>query len=402
VDNQLMIFKLLLRKYIMKKVILLSAFLFIVIIGCSSAPESIPDQKQITFLTNGVWVGVLPCTDCEGIDYTVNFKNDFTFKQKFVFKGKDEEFVIDEGEWSFASDSVIELASYDYAKSFIISGKKLIMLDEYGDRFESSVEAKYSLHKDASTVKEIEDVENIKDINPVEQIVEMNPSLYQEKYLQGIDFVARGNEPNWTLEMDLEKSFAFITMDDIKITTPAAEGVKAKDSDITLYRAKTDNGELVITVIKADCQDNMSGEKFTYKVRVEAKSSADQNYKTFDGCGKFLSDQRLYDIYVMEEMTGFNFKKEKLQKGLPQFEFNLSENRFSGHAGCNNFSGSISVVGNKITFDNLMGTLMSCPNMKVEKAVIGALDKKTVTYSIDKMKLTLVSGKTKMVLKKVD
>ena len=386
----------------MKKLIVISAIIFVIVSGCSSGPETMPDQKQVTYLTNGVWVGMLPCTDCEGIDYTLNLKNDFTFKQKFIFKGKDEDFVIDEGEWSFASDSVIELDSYDYAKMFLISGKKLIMLDEYGDKFESSNEDNYSLHKDASTVKEIKDVENIQDIKPVEETVEMNPSLYQEKFLKGIDFIARGNEPNWTLEMDLEKSFTFVTMDDIKLTTPAAEGLKAQDSDVTLYRIKTENGELVITVIKDDCQDNMSGEQFTYKVHVEAKKSTDQNYKTFDGCGKFLSDQRLYDIFVMEEITGFNLKKEKLQKGLPQFEFNLNENKFVGHAGCNSFSGSIGVVGNKITFGNLMGTLMACPNMKVEKAVIGALDKKTVSYSIDKMKLTLVSGKTKMVLKKVD
>jgi len=49
-----------------------------------------------------------------------------------------------------------------------------------------------------------------------------------------------------------------------------------------------------------------------------------------------------------------------------------------------------------------MGTLMACPNMKIEKAVVEALNQKTVTYSIDKMKLAIVSGKTKMVLKKVD
>ena len=104
----------------------------------------------------------------------------------------------------------------------------------------------------------------------------------------------------------------------------------------------------------------------------------------------------------MEEMTGFNLKKEKLDKGFPQFEFNLNESSFGGHAGCNDLSGDITVVGNKITFGNLTGTLMSCKNMKLEKAVIQALNQKTITYSIDKLKLTLVSGKTKMVFKKVD
>ena len=195
---------------------------------------------------------------------------------------------------------------------------------------------------------------------------------------------------------------SFATMDDIKINTPAVEGIKAQDSDVTLYRAKTDSGELVITVIRDNCEDNMSGEKFPYKVRVEAKKSADVNYKTFEGCGKFLYDMRLYDIYVMEEMTGFNLKKEKLMKGMPTFEFNLTDMRFGGHAGCNSLSGSINVIGNKITFGSLMGTLMACPNMKIEKAVVEALNQKTVTYSIDKMKLAIVSGKTKMVLKKVD
>ena len=104
----------------------------------------------------------------------------------------------------------------------------------------------------------------------------------------------------------------------------------------------------------------------------------------------------------MEEMTGFNLKKEKLMKGMPQFEFNLTDMRFGGHASCNTLSGSINVVSNKIMFGSLMGTLMACPNTKIEKAIIEALNQKTVTYSIDKMKLTLVSGKTKMVLKKVD
>ena len=66
----------------MKKLILLTAFLLIIIIGCSTTPEFIPVQKQVDYLTNGVWIGMLPCADCEGIDYTLNLKNDFTFKQR--------------------------------------------------------------------------------------------------------------------------------------------------------------------------------------------------------------------------------------------------------------------------------------------------------------------------------
>jgi uncharacterized membrane protein len=386
----------------MNKIILLSAFMFLIIIGCSSAPETIPDTKQTTFLTNGIWLGMLPCADCDGIDYQLNLKNDYTFKQKSAYKGKSEELFIDEGNWSFVSDSIISVDGSDDRKLFLVTDKDLVLLDQDGNRIESTFEEKYHLHKDPSTINETNEVEEVKALIPVKETVEMNSQHYQEKFLSGIDFIARGNEPNWTLEIDLEKSMSFATMDDIKVNTPAVEGIKAQDSDVTLYRAKTDSGELVITVIRDNCEDNMSGEKFSYKVRVEAKKSADVSYKTFEGCGKFLYDMRLYDIYVMEEMTGFNLKKEKLMKGMPTFEFNLTDMRFGGHAGCNSLSGSINVVGNKITFGSLMGTLMSCPNMKIEKAVVEALNQKNVTYSIDKMKLTLISGKTKMVLKKVD
>ena len=386
----------------MKKIILLSALVFLIIVGCSSAPETIQDTKQLTYLSNGIWLGILPCEDCDEIDFQLNLKNDFTFVQKFVYKGKSDELIIDEGNWSFVSDSIINVDGSEASNLFLIDGKNLVMLDEEENAKVSSSGKKYLLHKDPTTVKDMPVVEEVKGVKPIEAPVELNAQHYQDKFLAGVDFIARGNEPNWTLEIDLEKSMKFETTDNIKITTPAVQGIKSQDQDVTLYSAKSENAELVVTVIKDNCEDNMSGEKLPYKVRVEAKNSKDASYQTYEGCGKFLYDHRLYDIYVMEEMTGINFKKEKLMKGMPQFEFNLAEMRFSGHAGCNIISGSINVVGNKITFGALMGTLMACPNMKVEKAVIDALNQKTVTYSIDKMKLTLVSGKTKMVLKKVD
>lgn len=91
----------------MRKTILLSLFLLVIIIGCSSAPETVQDTKMVTYLTNGIWLGNLPCADCESIDYQLNLKSDFTFSQKFVYKGKSEEFIVDEGNWSFNSDSIL-------------------------------------------------------------------------------------------------------------------------------------------------------------------------------------------------------------------------------------------------------------------------------------------------------
>ena len=229
-----------------------------------------------------------------------------------------------------------------------------------------------------------------------------NTSFYQNKFLNGIDFFARGNEPNWTLEIDFENMVKFLTMYDINIITPAIDEVKVSDADTTSYHAQSKSGELIVTLIKEDCQDNMSGEPFNYKVKVEAKTPEDLNYKTFQGCGKFLYDYRLNDIWVMEEMAGVKLKKENLMKGLPTFEFNLKEMRFSGHAGCNRLMGKIEVEGSKIKFGNIASTLMACPDMQVEHAVIGAINKKTFIYKIENMNLTLENDSIKMIFKKVD
>lgn len=239
--------------------------------------------------------------------------------------------------------------------------------------------------------------------NKIESTEIVNPSFYQEKFLNGIDFFARGNEPNWVLEIDFEKSMRFSEMNGIEINTPAVEGVKAQDSDVTNFRAVTESIELSVTISKELCQDNMSGELFDYNVRVRFRNSNQPEFVEFSGCGKYLYDYRLNDIWVMEEMTGVELKKENLLKGLPMFEFNLSEKRFGGHAGCNQISGGFDLKGNKITFGNLISTKMACPDMTVEQKILQVLNNKKFIYRIENLKLVLESDSgIKMIFKKVD
>ena len=229
------------------------------------------------------------------------------------------------------------------------------------------------------------------------------PSFYQEKFVNGSDFFARGNEPFWTLEIDLEKEMKFITHDDINLITPAVEGVKAQDADVTRFHSQANSGEMMVTLIKRNCEDNMSGEPFNYKVKVEVRKSIDEDFKTYEGCGSYLFDYRLNDIWKMEEMTGIELKKEELMKGMPTFDFNIKEMKFSGHAGCNNLTGKIDVKGNKISFGNIAATMMACPDMQVERAVIDALNKKVFTYKIENIELTLENESgVKMVFKKIN
>ena len=124
-----------------------------------------------------------------------------------------------------------------------------------------------------------------------EEIVEQNPDIYRKKFEEGIDLIARGNEPFWYLEIDFEKAMRFTSLTDIsELNTPPVEGVRSEDADVTLYHSITEAGELSVIVRAMDCQDNMSGEQFTHTVKVQAKRSVDSVFAEFTGCGKYLKD----------------------------------------------------------------------------------------------------------------
>lgn len=221
-------------------------------------------------------------------------------------------------------------------------------------------------------------------------IVEENPDFYKRKLDEGIDFTARGNEPFWSIDIDFDKGMMFTSLTDIsELNIPAANLITELNENTIRYNYITEAGEIIVKLVKEVCIDDMSGEKFSHTVTVKAKKSTDNNYTEFKGCGKFLMDKRLHDIWVMQEIKGVEVKKENLLKGLPVFEFYLNDMRFSGHSGCNQLAGKISIEGNKITFGDITTTKMACPDMHIEQEILSALSGKTHIYKIEKLKLTL-------------
>ncbi|MEJ5262198.1 MAG: META domain-containing protein [Ignavibacterium sp.] len=230
----------------------------------------------------------------------------------------------------------------------------------------------------------------------------VDPSFYQEKFLRGIKFFARGNEPFWTLDIYSQDEIIFSELNETEIKATNVKQSTGKKLNETIFTAENENDELMVSIVQDSCQDNMSGEMFEYNVSVRIKNSSTVE-KVFNGCGRYLFDYRLNDIWVMEEMTDVDLDKESLMKGLPMFEFNLREKRVSGHAGCNQFFGGIELKGNIISFGNLAATKMACPDMTVEQKVFQALSQKHFTYKIDKLKLVLESDSgLKMVFRKTD
>lgn len=219
----------------------------------------------------------------------------------------------------------------------------------------------------------------------------------QEKVLSGIDFIATGNEPFWGLEMSYDSLIKFTTADGDSILVPWVDGIRLQDVAATGYRTEVESGQLSIVVYDQKCVDDMSGLERPKKVEVLFK---DQKYA---GCGRFTYDYRLHDIWVLESVNDKKLNASDFTKGLPRFEFNTSENRLTGHGGCNNFNGTIEVQGRKIKTGRFMSTKMACPNLDTENQLLASISNREIPYTMENMKLKLQLGADSLlVLKKVD
>lgn len=231
-----------------------------------------------------------------------------------------------------------------------------------------------------------------------------NKYLKQNEMLtNGIDFTASGNEPFWSLEIDFNKYMHFKTVSGFEITTPVPEGVKAMDANVTRYAAQTEQGVLTVQIAKQECINDMSGKKSDYNVLIDVKNKTDKDYKTYKGCGQYVSDYRLHDIWVLEKINDKTFKSADFIKGLPLLELNLTEKKVLGHTGCNNLNGSLEVLGNKLFFGRMVTTRLACTNMDFENSYLNSLSGRTVGYNIQPGKLYLRIGNDSMfIYRKVD
>ncbi len=182
--------------------------------------------------------------------------------------------------------------------------------------------------------------------------INSNYGRQNEMLTNGIDFSASGNEPFWSLQIDFNKSMHFKTVSGFELTTPVPEGVKAMDANVTRYAAKTEQGLLTVQIAKQECINDMSGKKSDYNVTVDVKRSTDKNYTTYKGCGNYVTDYRLHDIWMLEDMNGQTIDVQQYGK-RPRIEINSSQNTFMGSAGSHEISGKIFFEKELLRFTNI-------------------------------------------------
>ncbi|MDQ6529861.1 META domain-containing protein [Flavobacterium sp. LHD-85] len=216
-------------------------------------------------------------------------------------------------------------------------------------------------------------------------------------------FKGTGNEPFWGIKIGNEEIvFTSLIPGKEKIIFPAVDAIRAMDANVKMYQASNETTSATITIQQLDCQDSMSGVISPYSVKVEIRNNSELETKKLSGCGKYITDYRLHDIWVLEELNGYKVFATDFQKEMPRIEINSSENRFSGYGGCNAISGSIFYEKDLLRFSKVLSTLMACPSGNKESEFTKALQS-TTTYSIGNNQLILSNPSGKLaVFKKVD
>ena len=158
-----------------------------------------------------------------------------------------------------------------------------------------------------------------------------------------------------------------------------------------------------MTITQRPSLNNMSGEVLPYTVTVQARTAAQPAAREFAGCGRYLGDYRLHDIWALESIDGQAMAAAQFAtKDKPYLELNLTREEILGFAGCNGFGGSLTLERAGLKFGILRGTMLACPALSFERNFLGALSGNPFTYHLENRRLSLKNRINQLVFKKVD
>ncbi|WP_257670900.1 META domain-containing protein [Parapedobacter tibetensis] len=213
-------------------------------------------------------------------------------------------------------------------------------------------------------------------------------------------FRATGTEPFWGLEIS-ESLIKLTTIGDSTMT-PHTFPVRAMDANVKMYKIQTESNEMTIQIVQSECTNAMSGKVSPYTVTIAYKKNTDEKLTTWQGCGHYITDYRLHDIWVLEKINGNDITKEDFSKEFPIMEINSTTSKFIGFAGCNRMNGSLFSEKELLRFTNIATTKMMCEPANKESEFLKALQSST-TYKIANNRLTLSNpDRELLIFKKID
>lgn len=282
--------------------------------------------------------GVLPCADCEGIDYTLNLFADSTYYMKFDYLGKERSF-------------------YQWGKWLLSSNQKILILDNG-----SILNEMYAI-KSKGELKKLHR-------NGLEMVTTLNYSLktdaskgftafYPEGLFRG-EFVYFADAPIY-YDCNLGKKFPVRMEADYSQLERTYSEYSKEPGDRQYVKFKggivpksEENGSSLPEEIIIDEFQGLAPEK---------------------SCSPFAYPKSINAVsWKITHLYGGELERtvEMDPKLIPSL-YITKAGRASGSDGCNRFSGAVSIDGNKIEFDELATTKMACMGVNYDAIYIKAL-----------------------------
>lgn len=203
-----------------------------------------------------------------------------------------------------------------------------------------------------------------------------------------------GNEPSWSVDLT-HTGTALVMIPDETPVSYRGTGTRNELLREEIWRGTPDTGrDLVVFLRDAACSDNMSDVKHPVTARVSLPDG-----RFLAGCCRISTEPGASATNKTLEGVSWRLGALTTVKG-PQIPTGSSRpvtTRFeagqvSGFSGCNNFTGSYTIDGDRVTFGRLAATMMACPEpeMAFESAFHEAFSG-TLRYSIRADQLSLIT-----------
>lgn len=219
-------------------------------------------------------------------------------------------------------------------------------------------------------------------------------SQNDEDVRNGIDFNGLGSDPFWEVKIDIDKMITFYSAtDNIKTEIENPKKVEMVDSTDYSFVGENDYYHIWIVISKEDCTYGNLDIIYPYSIKLYLRDYATGKPKSYIGCGKFAADLGLGSKWYLEKINGINVPIRNIKLNNPFIEFNIDDEKVSGNSGCNTFSSNASVKGDKIYFSNqIVSTLMACPDMSIEKEFLSYITGRIITYRFENQKLLFIEN----------
>jgi heat shock protein HslJ len=210
----------------------------------------------------------------------------------------------------------------------------------------------------------------------------------------GPPLICFGNEPSWRVDLT-QPGTAHVMLPDEQPASYRGAGIRNEVLREEIWRGTSDAGrDLVAFLRDAACSDSMSDVKHPVTARVSLPDG-----RFLAGCCRIAPREAATNT----TLEGVSWRLSTLAGKAPQLATAASRpvtvrfeaGRVSGFSGCNTFTGSYTIDGDRVTLGRLATTMMACPEpeMALESAFHSALSG-TVHYSIhaDQLRLIAASG----------